>query len=78
MSEPINTITPKKASKGSNVTKSPKPSYYNTPLRAKSVKKAVEQLQRFTQTKLNRAPSLEEKCAAISLTLPLEKDNNRK
>jgi len=64
--------------KGSNVTKSLKPSYFNSPQRSRAVKKAVEQMQRFTQTRLNRKPTLEEKCAAISLTLPLERDNNKK
>jgi hypothetical protein len=64
--------------KGSNVTPSKRLKFFNSPQRSAKIKDTIEQLKRFCFTKNNRLPTLEEKCAAISLILPLERDNNKK
>lgn len=68
----------KNTQKGSNVTKSNRPDYFNSPNRAKSIKDAMERLTTYSLITKGRAPNRDEKSSFISLGLPLERDNNKK
>ena len=68
----------KNTQKGSNITKSNRPDYYNTPMRSRQIKDAMERLTTYSLITKNRAPTRDEKNSFISLGLPLERDNNKK
>ena len=63
--------------RGSNVTKSNRPNYYNTPFRSKQIKDALECLTTYVRLIKNRAPNRDEKSSFISLGLPMERENNK-
>ena len=57
---------------------STKPKYFNSIPRAKSIKDSVESLRTYSLNTKGRMPNREEQNAIISLSLPLDRDNNKK
>ena len=63
--------------KGSNVTKSKRPAYHNTPIRSKAIKDSIEQLKTYSRISKGRAPTRDEKSAFISLSLPMAREEKK-
>lgn len=63
--------------KGSNVTKSKRPAYHNTPIRNKSIKDGIEQLKTYTLISKNRLPTRDEKSSFIFLGLPMAREEKK-
>ena len=63
--------------RGRNDMPSLRPEYFNSPLRAKKIKDAIERLTTYSLITKDRLPTRDEKSSFIYLGFPLERENNK-